>query len=538
MYRIIATLIFLFSLNTAVSADIGHGNMSPDEMYAAMVAGDIDEVERNLAAAHVLYLAGEADPNALRRLFSLFGTTDRRILSFTRDWLAAYPNSPFAHSAQAWNDYHTSFLMRGERSVAETYPVALDMFYDLQQSAWSHARRARAKAPRLLPATDALIRLGMTNGRRDEIFDVLDMVMRTDPNWGSLRRAVEGTQPSWGGTWQEATTLCDHYGPMLNDLPHDPVRHCKLYAAGQVHAKFGDPLFRWVQNTLREEDFPELDFLRLEIATSPKAFREDVDFAYEYLSDLLSRDEWHYEAASDFDRVVAWKFNYPKIAEAHYRAMQADAQDQLDRNPYDDVALKRLRTSLTAYERITDLESMETVVEKPAPDVEADYVRRQIAISPFDFSLWADYARLRFPMTGDMPTPMRDDLLNNAIVFSNHEPFYLMEYAASKEFQVQHYKKYMNSRVASIQKSRWRAVNVEAELICPMAQATRLYEAICEYDGSSNCRVKRYYRDRALKVLEEFDAERVCRSVYDGELQDLAFTPIDVEFPEESPTGQ
>ncbi len=482
MVRLIYGLLFVWFLIPPAAAQISdpYTSITQAELRVAILDGDIDKVERDLATAHARFLAGETKPNDLRFLYTLFGTTDPEILSFTREWLSAYPESPYAHAAQAWNDYNAAWLIRGEASANKTYPKALRMFSQLNNSAWSHARFALDARPRLLPASDALIRLGLFTRFKIKFYTVLDEVMEADPNWGSLYRAIDTTIPAWGGTWEVAENICEYYGPRLTELGDDPVQYCKLYAAGEIHSKFGDPLFHWVQQTLKNEDIPTLNHLRLRLATSAKGTRDDATFAYEYLTNLLESGGWNYSDAEDFDRAIARQYDFPLISEAHYRAMQENARAMLAKNPYDSKALQAIRIKRFTYEQIGENSSFGTVAEELAPEEEAEYVRRQLTISPYRPSYWSDYATLNYPMSRPDSVLYRDQYLTNAIVYSNHSPYYLITYAWSKYYQLKLYNQHQESISDQESGSVPAQIDAEAGLICPLVQSVRLFEELCE----------------------------------------------------------
>jgi len=223
-----------------------------------------------------------------------------------------------------------------------------------------------------------------------------------------------------------------------------------------------------------------LNHLRLRLATSAKGTRDDATFAYEYLTNLLESGGWNYSDAEDFDRAIARQYDFPLISEAHYRAMQENARAMLAKNPYDSKALQAIRIKRFTYEQIGENSSFGTVAEELAPEEEAEYVRRQLTISPYRPSYWSDYATLNYPMSRPDSVLYRDQYLTNAIVYSNHSPYYLITYAWSKYYQLKLYNQHQESISDQESGSVPAQIDAEAGLICPLVQSVRLFEELCE----------------------------------------------------------
>ena len=132
-------------------------------------------------------------------LFQMFKSTNPVTVAFIDNWLDRKPASAFAHSAKSWNLNTRSSNIRGEKLARDTYPDALRIFARMQQQAWDHALTAYQSEPRLISASDGLINLSVGTGRRGIGLEVLDAVMRTDPNWGTLSHGEYLAHPGWGG---------------------------------------------------------------------------------------------------------------------------------------------------------------------------------------------------------------------------------------------------------------------------------------------------------------------------------------------------
>lgn len=527
-------MILAVILTVCASAAAGQADRAPigkDAFRALILTGDFYTVEKELAFAHKAFLDGKSDANQLRRLFSLFGTTDPKILEFTQRWLAGRPESVFANTAHAWNAYQSSWRIRGARSYRDTYPEALRQFSELQETAWKHAHKAYTTEPRLLPATDALIRLSMATNHAPESFQVLDEVMTVDPNWGSLFRALDATLPQWGGSWRMAQNICDYYAPRLTTPKGDPLEYCLIYASRAGHAKYGSDLFWWAQNTLREGNYPNLDYMRLRASNSHKATRADAAFTHGYLTELLENGGYNYSQASEFDCWLADRFGYEPISEAHYRASQDAAHAALEQNPFDPHALESLRTRRT--ECVTEGSTAEiTTVEEPSAAEEADYVRRQLHFSPYDPQLWQIYAGSAFPRASVEMIEAGEPFMINAIVYSNHSPRYLIDYAASKQSLYHGVQIWQKHGANAEFQSLWEEIDTGPALICPMARAYRLHEHVCSTRGHYDCQYRGWELSEVKKTLKELRAYKMCPDIYAARIKHLYFEPVAVEFPE------
>jgi hypothetical protein len=224
-------LLFILFLIPPAAAQISdpYTSITKDELRAAIYAGEVSKVETAFREAQAKFLRGEANVDDLRWLNEVFATTHPDVISFTGAWLKQYPNSIYAHTAQAWLLRDLSWIIRGGNYVRDTYPEALREFSKLQKKAWDHAYKAYEMDARYIPASDALIRLSLTGPNSVKGYKVLDQVMQDDPNWGTLYRAIDTTIPAWGGTWEMAVRMCNLYGPMI-ESEINMVLYCKAYA--------------------------------------------------------------------------------------------------------------------------------------------------------------------------------------------------------------------------------------------------------------------------------------------------------------------
>ncbi len=173
--------------------------MDGDEMRALALALDVDGAETAMQAAHRAALAGHTNQNDLRLAYVALSVSDLRISSFVGRWMVAYPRSPYAMTAQAWQQHQAGLQVRGEGTLRETYPDAIADFVTRHGTAMDFALQAYALAPDLIPASDAVFRLQRTTRRLSDAdwWQVVSEVMAVTPTLGSLWRAADATEPQW-----------------------------------------------------------------------------------------------------------------------------------------------------------------------------------------------------------------------------------------------------------------------------------------------------------------------------------------------------
>ncbi|CAN0587891.1 unnamed protein product, partial [Ectocarpus sp. 12 AP-2014] len=187
-----------------------------------------------------------------------------RILAFTRDWLSRSPYSSHAMVARARALANAGLALRGQGPARDIYPEALRRFLDLHAEAFALAESAYQSDPYFLPATDAIMELGLTTGRQASAYEILAATMRRQPNWETLERALNLVNPAYGGVLEDVSFLCGKFGPMIEDGPSDNMaRYCKIIA---MQKYFRDGNAQVLSELLQAEPAPELDRIRVQLA--------------------------------------------------------------------------------------------------------------------------------------------------------------------------------------------------------------------------------------------------------------------------------
>ncbi|MEQ8292985.1 MAG: hypothetical protein RIA08_12345 [Roseovarius sp.] len=539
------TTIALLAVAAPVAAeDATASNGTPftrTDLYAAIEAGDHRLVETTFAELQAQTLANEVGVNRLRGLYGVFGTSNPRIVGFAESWLEAYPDSPFARTGLAWARSSTGWNIRGEKLARQTFPDALEAFSLLHRDAWDLAFAAHETDPALVPASDALLALANSTGEYERAFEVLDRAMTLRPDLGTLERATLMTAPGWGGKWDTAEALCDHYGPTIDPGKTDATLHCKVYAALNYHV---GEMGEWGLDILERTPIPALDYLRIHMATSSSASRADAAFAHAY----LTRDGFtDVRNARRFDENVAWQYGYDFLGESHLRQARKNAAEALEHDPYDPALNRIMAEDVMAFELQGD-SLTHRVVERVPTEQKLLHVGRQLAVSPYDPELWTEYATLLRLVDRQGAMLKAEPYAINAIVYSNYSPGYVIGYAQRKARAIIELDSLedqpdsaMWQRLSEADKARAEqdrqklldfrhGIDMDKTLRCPMLQAYRLHGVICARSNSSSCELHQTQRAMFEPLLDDIEKRRACTGVMAASEIELFFLPVDVEL--------
>lgn len=503
-----------------------------DGLLALIESGEVDRVEEIMIKTRDLVRSGEASTNDWRLKYRAFRTTNPKAAHFAQDWLAQYPNSPFAHAAQAWVLFTIGGYIRGDKFNRDTYPEALQIYSQMYNEAYEHALFAFEAEDILTPASDALIKLGQWLGRREEAFEVLDYVMEIQPDWGTLRRGVDLATPNFGGGGSEmAYAICDYYGPKLSW----PVKNMAQYCIASANSSyFGD---RWddVREWIKDDPDPIWDYYRVQSllgATLPT--EEETAHIVEYFKTSGSGDV---RLADKFDLNYASLPGGEPISDIVLERAKDYARETLTYDPYNLYSLGiLLRMSFVATDE-GDGKINFNFTGSPTPAEAVEYNRLRILASPFVPEYWAKYAASLNQMSRTArQEPKRlfdqDPLLINAIVYSNHKPQQVFHYIDQKMLQ------HKRLQVA-LQKNwpdGWEELSAEMDeyesIICPVIRATRLNEVlIAEAEISGSFRAPSdHYEDQIADFRTAAKNEGECVNEETALVEDLLYTPIDVDL--------
>ena len=513
---LIAILLFLFSATRSFAC---HEDPRTLELRNAIYDNRIDHVEALLSESQSDFEAGILTAEQMRCLFAHFERTRPETSDFIDAWRSAYPASSSARIAKAMFLAKISWSVRGEAHASETYPAALQAFDEMQRTVWRLATEAFDETPRSIAASDVIIHAANPNRRKAEARAAVADIMSTDPNQGTLDKAMGTILTGWGGTWSDVETLCDAYADKVPGAGKDARLICLLKGA----RKFPET-YDWMVATLRDADLPELDHLRAWELTSPTATAEEAEAAYRYLTREKNIDVMH---AYRFDQFVAKRYGYPFLSERITRFRHEHAKGLLVHDPLNP---QLIGWYLEQIVRVLDSDDTGMLTTEPvwAPSDEElyDFAERLLIASPYDPERWHYYLnRLVYVKGNRADRPFR----TNVIVYSNHSPASLASHILSLRG---HYNAvHIGRQEGASEKLREIAetTDLDTDVICPFVRATRLHALVCRGNTDPACEVKpERLKDEYIKILAEADMRGICRAEREAEAEDLFYRPVPV----------
>ena len=118
--------VALFAATTLVSpAKATDAPLTEASLFALIQAGDVHDVQFRFERLRQKARDGTLDPDVEREAYQLFWGTHPDLQPFIDEWLAAYPDSAYAHAAQGWLYWRAAELVRGRKTANQTHPWAL-----------------------------------------------------------------------------------------------------------------------------------------------------------------------------------------------------------------------------------------------------------------------------------------------------------------------------------------------------------------------------------------------------------------------------
>jgi len=513
MIRLIALCLAVIS-NAAFACD----NEGPSlALRDAIYSRDIDRVEALLDQNQKLFEAGQRSPEDARCLFRHFTKLRPATFETVDEWLKRYPDSPFAHTAKAWTNYVMSWQVRGDRFARDTYPAALSLFNELQRTAWDHSETAYRTRPRLIAASDALIKLANSNRQSRRREQVLSEVMATDPNEGTLVRAVAQVISGWGGTWDLGAAMCDTYAQRVPGAGPDATTRCKLPLARNFKDQWD-----WMNDTLASGDFPDFDYLRLDFILGPQASREEAEIAYRAMSEKNYSITRH---LSTYDS-LALKYDLPLLTETISKRRHANAERELEQSPLDLASLKVLGEPLLTSAKGTNGRLTVKVLERPTAQQALDYARRRVQASPYNPEAWSELLA-RMVQNGKITNlALAEPYRANAIVYDNHSAVGLSGYILDKIFEYDAFQRAQAGTLPADSLAMFDGVDETHDLICPVVRARRLFDAVCGARRQAGCDLDANVESAAAVIEAKAKSLNTCFRERTLPANEIAFTPM------------
>lgn len=482
---------------------------------------DVVTVQEILAAAHRQSLNGELPIDDLRDLFSAFQSTAPEVKEFAETWVDEMPDSPYALTALAWNVYTAGWNMRGNDLIQFTFYEAAYRHYNLHERARKLAQRAFQAAPDLIPASDAVIMLVLTNssGRSNPMEKVaivsrtLDTVMELTPNRGSILRAMNVTQPEWGGNFEGAMQLCSDYADLATDVEGYTPEICMIDAAYAYD--YSDEVRSRMREALRSTDLPYLDHARRS-DWEPGISRAADKKILAYLQGDGSTD---LKLALSYDRNVADINGSPRASKTVADNLRLETLEKLKSDPYNPSLISNIAEPRFAIGPDQD---------KNDRSDEITLTKSILKVAPFDPAYWSKIARFMHT-TNDASNPDENPYFANTITFSNHSPTYFFQYLEAKTQDL----KAIERRADAGELPDDQMVSADEAVTCPYIRLARLREMMCsngiEHIPSyltSNCANMTDHAAKLAKVIVEANSRNTCAAEINGEQKELYFLEV------------
>ncbi|QJF51287.1 DUF4034 domain-containing protein [Roseobacter ponti] len=441
--------------------------------------GDISGVSEALGQAQQDYLDGYLDADDIRALFAVFKTTDRQVIAFISDWLAAEPDAPMPNVARADSLEHSAWLVRGISASRELHEDALRDFAIMVRESGARARAAWEADPDLIPASDAVINQANLTGKTGDPRAVIDHVLGTRPNWGTLRRSLYLTHPGYNGSARMLDDLCEHYAPMLPQDRYDLEFRCKFWGAMSYHAEERSD---WLDANVDTSRDPYLDLQRVYVivylASRGQATREQIAFARRIMEASGQTDVLK---ATDYDRFIARSNGFASVKGKVERARARQARELLENDPYHHELLDAASITMVAGPFQAD-GTQQYVALPEAPDnaLLLEYVRRRLLSRPYDPALWSNYA------DGIRQRGRPEDFLagdihyENAAYYSYHDPAVLTQIVNWRIMQWEMVEMDATGQLPPEWSRVIRDTDTDYHVLCPFLRAHRLLRARCE----------------------------------------------------------
>ncbi len=139
---------------------------------------------------------------------------------YTRKWVAAAPNDPFANTARGAVLVSAAWRARGSGFYSAIPDSQKRQTYKLALEATLHLRKAIAAEPKLLPAYYHLIDAYVLGGKPEWVPVAMQAAIQQSPDTYYIRNgAVEYLQQKWGGRLRDMDALIDDSKRILKRNP-------------------------------------------------------------------------------------------------------------------------------------------------------------------------------------------------------------------------------------------------------------------------------------------------------------------------------
>ena len=511
--------ILLFASTTAAQAVV-----SKDELQTLVYDGDIAGVEAAFAEAHQQSLTGEITYDELRLLMHVLTRTHPDTVDFRERWLKNMPQSAYALTAMAWANQNDSIDIRGSASSRQTPNDALRASSYMTGQALTLMTEAYRIAPDFISASDGVIVMqGPTKRLREwQVATIIQNVMNTTPNFGTLLRASSLSSRGWGGDGPEFNAgLCNRYVDKIPEYPNMTKDICTVSLMADQHQLAEN--WNYVADVLDREDHEVLAYAHA-LRAQDRDTAQDLETVMDYLSNVSFDTPWFYydiRMAGSVRRSLYFsQSDEPRaFAEKLYARIHTEALAQLEHDPF--------RVSLLKI--VTGQDNRIEAQWLGNDGYDRNYALRIAVAQPYHLSNWTEVS-IQWSEKSDFLVQPEHEISNvNAIAYSDHDISHITSYLRGRL----DYLKRFNDRgtSAGFDGQPWPP---EAEVIstvgCRAARLIRLYN-----DAASRAPELRNEIDgfritnNLAAVTAELRGKEACRHVWEAHFVDLRFEPIVVD---------
>ena len=516
-------LLLLLSL----FASPANATISFDDLRALVLKRDFDATDAALIAAHTEYTAAHT-PDAERALYNVFALTDPVVGEFALDWARDQPSNPRALTAKGWSLYAWGWTLRGERTVQNTSAVALEALATRHRVALPLFKQATELQPDLIPASDGLLRLTATLGNKSIIPLELERIMTSQPNRGSLMRAMVSLAPQWNGRPEQVNLLCDRYAPKITDIKDYTPEVCRIDAVYYADFWYGDQraaAHQLLMFTLN----PVLDYAREADILAGLMTQEETIAALQAIKSkralTLKEAEKLDFTLMDFNRTLPQDAQYPEYKAAQQRDI-ALGDAALLRDPFNPDLLHHYIQ--VRSDAVYNLDRPISPVEK------ADMIKRLqtvLKVVPTSPELWTDLAGLTLQAQDLDSIAHAEPYFHNAVYYSNYGVYELSESMRPKVHMVQDQSNYMQAQDIS-RLTPEQLAKLDEIVHCPLAAQLSIAAAVCQNTGTpeNQCADGAVDNKVILDRLRTRLDTGICSAVLDAGVRDWYAAPAAVDF--------
>ncbi|WP_284164301.1 DUF4034 domain-containing protein [Frigidibacter sp. SD6-1] len=514
-------LTFLFAGLAAVSPPVSAKEFATEvylleqSAWPSMKLGKLDDMRKRAEVYHHLPEDAEQNYARQRAFFGLFEVSDPDIAAMAERWVKEEPDSPYAQTARAASLYGKALRLRGKGSIAQTYPAALEAAGAYFREAGTHAERAYELAPDLVVASDYLMSVSAYIGPKQPVKELIAEVMSTVPNRRTLQFAARALSPRWGGSVEAVMALCNDHAAQVPNVEGYTVPVCQadlLDDAGLVAGNRADLIA-----VISTSEQPFLQRMRINQALDAGDRSPELQKRLEaFLADEFETDE---RLAWALDETFYRPAGRPLIKLAVWMRRMGYAWLQLQRDPANADLISEV------------LSGPPMPGPKPPGPTLAKRVEMYVTAlkdNPYNPTMWSMLGTdLRFALGETVAEPY----LQNAIVYSNHGPNALFQYADLKaSVFVNQWRGYASETGGDRDNPEVREGDAET-LLCPFTRAARFYALQCAVErvAASQCQ-REFAGQEWTAAVAAVRKAGICQKELTGELADIQFMPHDVDL--------